>query len=83
MRKRREAEEEQSLTNTGLSVVALAVLLACSVVAAPRPSAAIEEGAAAPGFTLPATSGRDVSLSDFKGKKWVFLEFYGSDFAPT
>ena len=39
-----------------------------SIVAVPRPSAAIEEGAAAPGFTLPATTGLDVSLSDFKGK---------------
>src|SRR5262249_29285942 len=83
MRKSRDAEEEQSLRNTGLSVVTLAVVLACLVVVTPCPSAAIEEGAAAPGFTLPATSGTDVSLSDFKGKKWVFLEFYGSDFAPT
>ena len=71
------------MRNTGLSVVTLAVVLACLVVVTPRPSAAIEEGAAAPGFTLPGTSGTDVSLSDFKGKKWVFLEFYGSDFAPT
>lgn len=71
------------MKNTGLSIVALVALVACSVVAAPSPSAAIEEGAAAPGFTLPATTGVDVSLSDFKGKKWVFLEFYGSDFAPT
>jgi hypothetical protein len=75
--------EERSVRNTAQSVVALVALLACSVVASPRPSAAIEEGAAAPGFTLPATTGLDISLSDFKGKKWVFLEFYGSDFAPT
>ena len=39
-----------------------------SIAAAPRPSAAIEERAAAPGFTLPATTGLDVSRSDFKGK---------------
>jgi peroxiredoxin len=63
--------------------VALVALVTCSVVATPRHSAAIEEGAAAPGFTLPATTGLDISLADFKGKKWVFLEFYGSDFAPT
>jgi AhpC/TSA family len=79
----RAGGEERSVRNTGLSVIALVVLMVCSVVAAPRPSAAIEEAAAAPGFTLPATTGLDISLSDFKGKKWVFLEFYGSDFAPT
>jgi len=71
------------MRSSWLSVVAFVALVVCSVVAAPRPSAAIEEGAAAPGFTLPATTGLDISLSDFKGKKWVFLEFYGSDFAPT
>jgi hypothetical protein len=75
--------EEKTVRNTGLSVVALVALVACSVVAAPRPSAAIEEGSTAPDFKLPATTGLDASLSDFKGKKWVFLEFYGSDFAPT
>jgi hypothetical protein len=51
----RAEEEERSVRNG-------------SIAAAPRPSAAIEEGAAAPGFTLPATTGLDVSLSDFKGK---------------
>ena len=71
------------MKSSGLSVVALAALLVCAVLAAPRSSVAIEEGAAAPGFTLPATTGLDISLADFKGKKWVFLEFYGSDFAPT
>jgi hypothetical protein len=75
--------EGRNVRSSALSVVALVTLVACSVVAAPRPGAAIEEGAAAPGFTLPATTGLDISLSDFRGKKWVFLEFYGSDFAPT
>lgn len=44
---------------------------------------AIEVGQPAPDFTLPGTTGGDVSLSDFRGKKWVLLEFYGADFAPT
>jgi AhpC/TSA family len=79
----RAEEKERGVRNTRLSIVAVVALVACSIVAAPQPSAAIEEGAAAPGFSLPATTGLDVSLSDFKGKKWVFLEFYGSDFAPT
>ncbi len=44
---------------------------------------AVEVGAPAPDFKLPSTTGADIALSDFKGKKWVFLEFYGADFVPT
>jgi len=44
---------------------------------------AVEVGEKAPDFKLPATTGLDISLSDFRGKKWVLVEFYGSDFAPT
>ena len=47
------------------------------------PAAAVEVGDPAPGFTLASTMGGDISLSDFRGKKWVLLEFYGADFAPT
>lgn len=46
-------------------------------------SSAIEVGDKAPDFKLPATTGVDVSLSDFRGKKWVLVEFYGADFQPT
>ena len=35
-------------------------------------------GAAAPAFTLPSDSGRDISLSDYKGQK-VILYFYPKD----
>ena len=59
---------------------ALAVL---SVVVGPGLAAAVEVGEPAPEFTLPSTTGGDISLSDFRGKKWVLLEFYGADFAPT
>ena len=44
---------------------------------------AVEVGAPAPDFKLPSTTGADIALSDFRGKKWVFLEFYSVDFAPT
>jgi len=44
---------------------------------------AVEVGEKAPDFKLPATTGVDISLSDFRGKKWVFLEFYGAAFVPT
>jgi hypothetical protein len=44
---------------------------------------AVEVGEKAPDFKLPGTTGLDVSLSDFRGKKWVLIEFYGADFQPT
>jgi peroxiredoxin len=44
---------------------------------------AVDVGALAPDFKLPSTTGADIALSDFKGTKWVFLEFYSVDFAPT
>jgi peroxiredoxin len=44
---------------------------------------AFEVGEPAPDFRLPSTFGSDISLSDYRGKKWVLVEFYGADFAPT
>jgi peroxiredoxin len=46
-------------------------------------AAALEAGQPAPDFRLPSTNGAEIGLADFKGKKWVFLEFYGQDFTPT
>ena len=37
----------------------------------------------APDFTLPATVGNKVSLSDYRGKKNVVLLFYPLDFSPV
>jgi cytochrome oxidase Cu insertion factor (SCO1/SenC/PrrC family) len=42
-----------------------------------------EVGQEAPDFTLPSTTGEEISLRQFRGKKLVLLEFYGVDFAPT
>ena len=53
------------------------------VVAGLGPAVAIEVGQPAPDFKLPSTFGSDIALSDYRGKKWVLLEFYGADFAPT
>jgi hypothetical protein len=44
---------------------------------------AVEVGEKAPDFTLPSTTGKDISLSEFLGKKYVLIEFYGGDFAPV
>jgi hypothetical protein len=44
---------------------------------------ALEVGDQAPDFSLPSTTGGEISLSQFQGKKLVLLEFYGADFAPV
>ncbi|MEK7747467.1 MAG: peroxiredoxin [Nitrospirota bacterium] len=40
------------------------------------------EGAVAPGFTVLSNEGREISLSDYKGKKNVILYFYPKDDTP-
>ena len=65
-------------------IVTLAVALGMSLVTiGPPPARAVEVGEPAPAFTMASTTGGDVSLSDFRGKKWVLLEFYAADFAPA
>jgi peroxiredoxin len=44
---------------------------------------AVEVGEKAPDFTLPSTTGKDISLSQFQGKQLVLIEFYGADFDPV
>jgi len=44
---------------------------------------ALEVGEKAPDFTLPSTTGEQISLSQFQGKKPVLIEFYSGDFFPT
>ncbi len=43
---------------------------------------AIEEGKAAPAFTLPDQNGKKVALRDFKGDKNVLVYFYPRDDTP-
>ena len=44
--------------------------------------AEIKEGAKAPEFSLPSTEGKEIRLSDFKGKKNIVLYFYPKDNTP-
>ncbi len=44
---------------------------------------AVKVGEKAPDFTLKSTTGEKISLSQFRGKKLVLLEFYGADFSPV
>lgn len=60
-----------------------AALTVALLLTGPGAAVALEVGQAAPDFNLPGTMGGDVSLSDFRRKKWVLIEFYGADFAPT
>ena len=43
----------------------------------------IEVGSNAPDFKLADHLGREISLSQFRGKKHVCLLFYPLDFTPT
>jgi peroxiredoxin len=63
-------------------LIVLGLLLA-SVLVCTSVATALEVGDQAPDFTLPSTTGEEISLRQFRGKKIVLLEFYGVDFAPT
>ena len=41
----------------------------------------LKVGDKAPGFTLPATTGGNISLSDYLGKKIIVLAFYPAAFS--
>ena len=58
-------------------------LLVFGLLATARISSALDVGDKAPEFTLPATTGEKISLSQFRGKKLVLLEFYGADYSPV
>jgi len=53
------------------------------MLAGAREATALEVGEQAPDFTLPSTTGKEISLSQFRGKQPVLIEFYGQDFAPV
>ena len=59
------------------------LVIVASIAVGPPTAGAIDVGERAPDFTLPSTNGVDISLSDFKGKSWVFLEFYAAAYVPT
>jgi hypothetical protein len=64
------------------SLLVLALLI-FSLCATADLSWALDVGDKAPEFTLPATTGEKISLSQFRGKKIVLLEFYGADYSPV
>ncbi len=64
------------------SLLLTGVLLARLLLAASA-ATALEIGDKAPDFTLPSTTGEKISLSQFRGKKLVLLEFFISVFGAT
>jgi peroxiredoxin len=54
-----------------------------AIVDSSHPATAVNVGELAPDFKLASTRGVDIGLADFRGNKWVFLEFYGGDFHPS
>jgi peroxiredoxin len=62
---------------------ALVALVVAGILSAASTAAALEIGEQAPDFRLPATTGGTISLSQFRGKQPVLIEFYSADFAPV
>jgi peroxiredoxin len=60
--------------------MSLLLLSATVLTAQSPPKTHLKVGDAAPEFTLPATTGKPISLSDFRGKKNVVLAFYPAAF---
>jgi peroxiredoxin Q/BCP len=61
---------------------ALAVVLLAGVLVGASAATALEVGEKAPDFTLPGTTGEKFSLSQFRGKNLVLIEFYVGE-SPT
>ena len=64
------------------NILWLGVLLASMFGGAPV-ATALEVGEPAPDFALLGTTGEKISLSQFRGKTAVLIEFYGADFSPS
>ena len=61
----------------------LAMLVAFLLLLAPSLAHAVKVGEMAPGFNLTATTGKKISLNQYRGKSMVLVEFYVADFGPT
>ena len=66
-----------------LRSLSLVSVLLASVLVGAAMATALEVGEQAPDFTLPSTLGAEISLSQFRGKQLVLLEFYAQDFSPV
>ncbi len=67
----------KAIANLLLTALLVGVLLLSGI------AMAVTVGKPAPDFTLQSTTGKAISLSQFRGKKMVLIEFYGLDFGAT
>jgi hypothetical protein len=58
-------------------------LMLAGMLGAAGVATAVEVGEKAPDFTLPSTMGGQISLSQFRGKTLVLLEFHVNDYGVT
>ena len=63
-------------TLLSLTVLVVSLLLASSALA-------VDVRDEAPDFTLPSTTGEQISLRQFKSSTHVLIQFYSRDFNPT
>ena len=66
----------------GMGHLLLTALLV-GVLLLPGIAMAVMVGKPAPDFTLQSTTGKAISLSQFRGKKMVLIQFYGVNFGAT
>ncbi len=66
----------------GMGHLLLTALLV-GVLLLPGIAMALTVGKPAPDFTLQSTTGKKISLSQFRGKKMVLIEIYGLNFGAT
>jgi cytochrome oxidase Cu insertion factor (SCO1/SenC/PrrC family) len=71
------------MRNSNIGGRVLLGLLLAVLIASGRAALALDVGDKAPDFTLPSTTGEKISLSQFRGKKLVLLEFYVADYSPV
>jgi hypothetical protein len=67
----------------GVACLIMVSTTLASLLMVPGVALALEVGEKAPDFTLPSTTGEQISLSQFRGKQHVLLEFYVRDHGPT
>ncbi len=65
-----------------LSVLVWGVVLVAGLMLAGT-AMALEVGERAPDFKLPSTTGEQISLSQFRGKKHVLIQIYKTDVNQT
>lgn len=66
-----------------MQILRLLIILLVGTLGVVSGAAALEVGEPAPDFTLPSTTGEQISLGQFRGKNLVLLEFHVNDFGAT